>query len=162
MHLFPARVRGLVLAGTRAPADSEQEKAGRSQQVQAMLDKGMAPIAEASLPNLLAPKTLAEKPPVVARVRDMILRSDPRGAAAAQRGMAARRDYTADMSRIKVPSLIVVGREDPIRPVSDSEFMHRGIRNSRLEIIEDAAHMTNMEQAEAFTKALISFLGEIV
>ncbi len=157
MQLFPARVLGLVLAGTRAPADNEQEKAGREQQVQTMLRAGMVPISIATLPKLLAPRTLAEKPDVVKRVRAMITRSDPKGAAAAQRGMAARRDYTEDLAKINVPTLIIVGREDSIRPVADAEFMHRGIRNSRLEIIEDAAHMTNMEQPEVFNQTLLRF-----
>lgn len=157
-HLFPGRVRALVLAGTRAPADNEQEKAGREQQVVTMLRAGMTPISVATLPKLLAPRTLADKPSVVKRVREMITRSDPKGAAAALRGMAARRDYTNDLSKINVPTLIIVGREDPIRPVADSEFMHRGIPNSHLEIIEEAAHMTNMEQPEIFDDALLKLL----
>jgi 3-oxoadipate enol-lactonase len=160
MHLFPARVLGLVLAGTRAPADNEQEKAGREQQVMTMLRAGMVPISIATLPKLLAQRTLAEKPDVVKRVRAMITRSDPKGAAAAQRGMAARRDYSEDLPKIDVPTLIIVGREDSIRPVADAEFMHRGIRNSHLEIIEDAAHMTNMEQPEVFDEALLEFLKQ--
>ena len=157
-HLFPSRVRALVLAGTRAPADNEPEKQARAQQVEHMLAKGMNDIAEATLPKLLAPRTLAEKPEVVARMREMILRADPEGAAAAQRGMAARRDYSDDLPNINVPALVIVGRQDPIRPVADAEFMHRGLSNSRLEIIEDAAHMTNMEQPEIFNRALETFL----
>lgn len=158
VHLFPSRVRGLVLAGTRAPADNEQEKAGREQQVQTMLRAGMVPISIATLPKLLAERTRAEKPDVVKRVRTMITRADPKGAAAAQRGMAARRDYSDDLPNITAPTLIIVGREDPIRPVSDAEFMHERIRNSRLEIIDDAAHMTNMEQPEVFNRILLEFL----
>jgi pimeloyl-ACP methyl ester carboxylesterase len=161
MHLFAERVRALILAGTRAPADNEQERLGRLQQVEQMLTKGMDGIAESSLPKLLSPRTIAEKPDVVERVREMILRADPHAAAAAQRGMAARRDYSSDLPSIKVPALIVVGRQDPIRPVADAELMHKGIPNSRLEIIEDAAHMTNMEQPEIFNRAVMSFLGTI-
>jgi pimeloyl-ACP methyl ester carboxylesterase len=158
IHLFPERVRALVLAGTRAPADNEKEKAGRLQQVDQMLATGMSGIADASLTKLLAPRTLAEKPDIAVRVREMILRADPQGAAGAQRGMAARRDYSDTLSRINVPTLIIVGREDPIRPVADAQFMHDRIRNSRLEIIEDAAHMTNMEQPEVFNRSLHDFL----
>jgi pimeloyl-ACP methyl ester carboxylesterase len=160
-HLFPARVKALVLAGTRAPADNEQEKQGRLQQVEQMLTSGMAGIADASLPKLLAPGTHAEKPDVVARVREMIVRANPNGAAAAQRGMAARRDYSADLANIQAPTLVIVGRDDTIRPARDAEFLHKGIRNSRLEIIEDAAHMTNMEQPRVFNRVLIDFLGLI-
>jgi 3-oxoadipate enol-lactonase len=162
IHLFPSRVRGLILAGTRAPADNEQEKQAREQQAQRMLTEGMDFVAESTLPKLLAPRTLAEKPEVVARVREMILNSDPNGAAAAQRGMAARRNYSDDLPSIDAPALIIVGREDPIRPVADAEFMHDRIRNSLLEIIEDAAHMTNMEQPEIFNAALLDFLGELI
>lgn len=160
-HLFPSRVLGLVLAGTRAPADNEQERQAREQQALKILAEGLSGVAEATLPKLLAAKTLTEKPKVVARVREMILRSNPQGAAAAQRGMAARRDYTGDLPDINVPALIVVGREDPIRPVADAEFMHNGIRNSSLEIIEDAAHMTNTEQPEVFNAALLTFLQKL-
>jgi len=158
VHLFPSRVNGLVLAGTRAPADNEQEKAGREQQVQTMLRAGMVPISIATLPKLLAERTRAERPDVVKRVRAMITGAHPKGAAAAQRGMAARRDYTADLSNIKAATLIIVGREDPIRPISDAEFMHERIPNSRLEIIEDAAHMTNVEKPEVFNRLLVDFL----
>jgi pimeloyl-ACP methyl ester carboxylesterase len=161
-HLFPTRVRALILAGTRAPADKEQEKQVRLQQAEQMLTKGMSEIAESSVPKLLSPRTLAEKPGVVARLREMILRADPKSAAAAQLGRAARRDYTDDLTSIDVPTLVIVGRDDPIRPVADAEFMHKGIRNSRLEIIEDAAHMTNMEQPEIFNRAALSFLRDTV
>ena len=160
-HLFPTRVRGLVLAGTRAPADNEQERAGRDQQVQTMLRAGMVPISIATLPKLLCERTRAEKPDVVKRVRTMITRSNPKGAASAQRGMAARRDYTEDLSRINAPTLIIVGCEDPIRPVSDAEFMRERIPNSQLEIIDDAAHMTNLEQPQKFNDVLLGFLNEL-
>ena len=161
VHLFPARVSALVLAGTRAPADTEPERQARLQQVEQMLGKGMKGIAEGSLGKLLSPRTLTEKPDVVARVREMILRADPHGAAAAQRGMAARRDYSEDLSGINLPTLVIVGRDDPIRPVADANFMHDRIPGSRLEIIEDAAHMTNMEQPEVFNMALLRFLETV-
>jgi 3-oxoadipate enol-lactonase len=44
--------------------------------------------------------------------------------------------------------------------VADAEFMHRGIGNSRLEIIEDAAHMTNLEQPEVFNQALQALIEQ--
>jgi pimeloyl-ACP methyl ester carboxylesterase len=160
LHLFPQRVGGLVLAGTRAPADNAQEKQAREEQAQRILAEGMTGIAEATLPKLLAPRTLTEKPDVARRVREMISRAKPQGAAAAQRGMAARRDYSDDLSRIRVPTLVIVGRDDPIRPVSDAEFMHDRIQGSQLEVIENAAHMTNLEQPEIFNRALQRLIME--
>ena len=160
VHLFPSRVSALILAGTRAPADNEPERKVREQQAERVLNEGMSFVADATLPKLLATRTLAEKPEVVARVREMILRTSPQGAAAAQRGMAARRDYSNGLVNINVPALIVAGREDSIRPVADAEFMHSRIRTSRLEIVADAAHLTNLEQPEIFNRAMLSFLLE--
>src|SRR6266849_3551067 len=133
VRLFPSRVRALVLAGARAQGADEAERKSREDKAQQVLTDGIAPFVEAMLPDLLAPKTLAEKPAVVARVREMILRTNPHGAAASQRGMAARRDHSGDLSDINVPTLIIAGREDVIRKPDDAEFIHHGIRNSRLE-----------------------------
>lgn len=160
-HCFPNRVNGLVLAGTRAPADNAEEKQNRERQATKLLAEGMKGIADETLPKLLARETLAGNPEVVNRVRQMIESTDPRGAAASQRGMAARRDYSTGLARIVVPTLVVVGREDPIRPLSDAEFMHHNIRESRLEIIEQAAHVSNMERPEVFNTALSLFLADL-
>ena len=160
-RLFPNRVRALVLAGARAQGPDENEKESREQQAQRILAEGMSFVADAMLPKVLAPRTLAEKPDVVSPVREMTLRTDPRGAAAAQRGMAARRDYSNDFTDIDAPTLIFAGREDAIRKTEDADFIHRGVKNSHLEIIDDAGHLMNMEQPEIFNRALLNFLGLI-
>ena len=161
IHLFPSRVRALILAGARAQGADEAEKKSRQEQAERVLTEGLSPVANAMLPKLLARRTLAEKPDVVARVREMILRTDPQGAAAAQRGMSARRDHSNDLAAITAPTLIIAGREDTIRAPDDAQFLHRGIRNSRLEVIDDAAHLMNVEQPEVFNQALLDFLGLI-
>ena len=157
-RLFPARVRTLVVAGARAEGSDVDEKQSRAQQARRILTEGMAFVADAMLPKLLAPHTLAEKPDVVSRVREMILRTDRRGAAAAQRGMAARRDYSNELSDIEATTLIIAGREDGVRKAKDAEFIRRGIRNSHLEIIDDAGHLMNMEQPEVFNRVLLGFI----
>ncbi len=160
VRLFPSRVRAFVLAGARAQGPDEDEKQSREQQARRILTEGMAFVADAMLSKVLAPRTLAENPAVVSRVREMILRTDPRGAAAAQRGMAARRDYSNDLCDIETPTLIIAGREDAVRKAEDAEFIRRGIRNSHLEIIDDAGHLMNMEQPEVVNRLLLSFMGE--
>lgn len=160
-RLFPARVRALVLADTRAVADSKEGRQNREQQAQKALLEGMAPIADAMLPKLVAPVTVAKRPEVVARVREMILKTDRTGAAAAQRGMAQRTDHTDFLSHITVPTLIIVGKYDQLTPVAESEKMHELIAGSRLEIIEGAGHVSNIEQPEAFNRVLADFLAKL-
>jgi len=160
-HLFPLRVRGLVLADTRPTADTDEGRATREQQAQVATDLGMAAIAENFLPKLLAPATFVERPEVVERVREMILQTKPQGAASAQRGMALRPDRTDFLPSILAPTLIIVGSLDEITPVRDAQLMHREIRGSHLEILEGAGHVSNLERAAEFTRALETFLDAL-
>ena len=67
-------------------------------------------------------------------------------------------DYVDTLSHIEVPTLIVVGQDDEYTPVAEAQLMHRRIRQSRLVIIEGAAHLPNLERPSAFNAALQSFL----
>ena len=160
-RMFPARVKALVLADTRAQVDSEEGKQTRHQQAEKALSEGMAGIADAMLPKLLTPDTVSKRPELVKRVRDMMLKTKPEGAAAALLGMAERDDQTEFISSIRVPALILVGREDAITPVADSEKMQSRIEGSRLVVIENAGHVSNLEQTEQFNDALLGFLSTV-
>jgi 3-oxoadipate enol-lactonase len=159
IHIFPSRVKALVLCGPRAPGPDEAEKASREAQAQRVLHEGMGFAVESISKSLLAAATFRDKPDVVARVTEMVLQTDPNGAAAAQRGMAARRDYSDDLPNIKVPALIIAGREDGVRTPADAEFIERGVKGSQLVVIDDAGHLMNMEQPEAFNHAMLDFLN---
>lgn len=159
IHLFASRVRALILCGPKAEGPDETEKVSREAQALRVLAEGMDFAVESISTKLLAQKTVAEKPEVVARVREMVLSTDSHCAAAAQRGLAARRDYSADLAKINVPTLIVAGREDGVRTPEDAEFIHRNIRDSQLVTIDDAGHLMNMEQPEIFNRAMLDFLG---
>ena len=157
---FASRVRALILADTRATPDSEEAKQTRAQQAEKALAEGMAGIADAMLPKLLTPETVSKRPEIVKRVRDMMLKTKPEGAAAALRGMAERVDQTSLLSKISVPTLIIVGAEDAITPVADSEKMNEGVVGSRLVVLENAGHVSNLERTEQFNEALLDFLKE--
>jgi 3-oxoadipate enol-lactonase len=69
-------------------------------------------------------------------------------------------NLTDRLPELDIPTLIMVGRQDPTTTVAGSEVIHRAIAGSRLAIIEDAAHISNVEQPEAFTAILRGFLDE--
>jgi len=158
-QLFAERVEKLLLADTRAQADTEEAKATRGDQVQQIQADGMTGIVTAMLPKLLSPETVSKQPEIVKRVRDMMMHTSPEGAIGALRGMAEREDQTERLSQINVPALIVVGKEDPITPVADSQKMHERIAGSQLVVIENASHVSNIEQPEQFNRALREFLS---
>jgi pimeloyl-ACP methyl ester carboxylesterase len=120
----------------------------------------MAGIADAMLPKLLTPETVSKRPEIVKRVRDMMLKTKPEGAAAALLGMAEREDQTELLSRITAKTLIIVGAEDVITPVADSEKMHIAIAGSRLVVLESAGHVSNLERTGEFNDALMDFLRD--
>lgn len=158
---YPSRVKALVLADTRAQADTEEGKQTRFQQAEKALSEGMASIVDAMLPKLLTPETVSKRPEVVKRVRDMMLKTKPQGAASALLGMAEREDQSGFLSTIRVPTMIMVGRDDAITPVADSEKMQSKIATSRLVVIENAGHVSNLEQTEQFNFALLRFLERV-
>src|SRR5688500_1395150 len=157
---FPSRVGVVVLADTRAQDDTEEGKQTRHQQAEKALAEGMAGIADGMLPKLLTPDTVSKRPEIVRRVREMMLKTKPEGAAGAGLGMAERDDNTLLLSQISCPTLILVGHDDPITPVPDSEKMHREIAGSRLVVLENAAHVSNLERTELFNEELLRFLNE--
>jgi 3-oxoadipate enol-lactonase len=156
---FPDRVNALILADTRAQADTAENKRVRAEQVKTILSQGMKPIVDTMLPKLLHPETVSKRPEVVKRLRDMMHHTKPEGAAAALEAMAAREDQTELLRSIAVPTLIIVGKDDPITPLQDSVKMRERINGSRLIVIENASHVSNLERPEEFNNALTSFLA---
>ena len=82
---FPLRTRALILADTRPQADSAEAKRSREEQAEKILKEGMQSIVDDFLKKVLTTETLNEKPETVERVREMILKTDPQGAANALR-----------------------------------------------------------------------------
>ena len=161
-RLFPQRARALILADTKANADTAEARAGREKHAQLILAAGMAAMVEDFLPKMVVPRVFTKQPEVVAQIREMILDAKPQGAAAAQRGMAARRNHLDYLPQITVPTLIIVGSEDIPTPVTESELMHAALPDSRLIVFQGAGHLTNLDRPEEFNAALMKFLREIV
>lgn len=155
------RLKGLVLADTRAAADTGDQRRARAEQAERVLREGPAFLAEAVLPKLLGDTTRATRPEVVARVRSMILATPPRGIADALAGLAARADSRETLREVRVPTLLVFGAEDAITPPSEGEALHKAIAGSRLVVVPKAGHLANLEDPGAFNVAVGVFLASI-
>lgn len=160
-RLFADRVAGLVLADTFARPDTPRGREERYARADRLEREGMAGYAHEVLDSMVSPANVRGMPEVAAHVRRMMLRTPPRGAAAALRGRAERPDYTELLGAIDVPVLVAVGREDVFTPVSDAEFMHERLPDSRLAVIEGAGHMPNLERPDAFNRELAALLAEV-
>ncbi|MBX6364070.1 MAG: alpha/beta fold hydrolase, partial [Gemmatimonadetes bacterium] len=117
----PARVRALVLANTRASADTPSARATRLEDAARVRREGTAALIESMIPRLLPEATRRQKPDLVERLRAMMRAASPEAVAAALEGMAERPDSTPMLHTIEVPALVVAGADDAIIPLADAQ-----------------------------------------
>jgi 3-oxoadipate enol-lactonase len=161
-RLYAERLRGLILCDTRAANDAPEAAAARLTVAQRVLDEGTHFLLESMIPKLLASATFEERPHLAEALRRVIHRTDPRGIAAAARGMAERADFTAELPRIACPTLVLVGENDAVSPVAEMQELAKAIPNAEFKIIPHAGHMSPFEQPDAVNAAIESFLKGIV
>jgi pimeloyl-ACP methyl ester carboxylesterase len=157
----PDRLSGLVLADTKAGADTDEGRRNRALLAERVLKEGSGAAAEAMVAKLLGATTQRERPAVVERVRSIILANPPRGLANALQGLAARADSGPTLREVRVPTLVACGEEDELTPMAEAETLHHGIAGSRLAAIPRAGHLANLENPAAFNQALQGFLAEV-
>jgi len=156
-----ARLAGLILCDTRAAADAPQAAAGRLEMAARLEREGTSFLPETMLPRLLAAATLDRKSEVVEHLRRVILAGDAGGYVATLRGLAERPDFTSLLAEIDCPTLLIVGRHDPISTVAQMSAMARAIPAARLVEIEEAGHVTPLEAPEAVSAAMGEFLDGV-
>ncbi|TWB39749.1 3-oxoadipate enol-lactonase [Nitrospirillum pindoramense] len=148
------RLERLVLANTAAYMGPPQGWQGRMELVTA---QGMGAVTEAVIERWFTPGFVAAQPAAVDRVRRLLLATQPQGyvgCCAAIRDM----DQRPQLPAIAVPTLVIGGTQDPATPPEKAEELHAAIKDSGL-VMLNAAHLSNVEQAEAFTEALLTFLA---
>lgn len=152
------RVRALILADTRAGADSEETKAKRNAAQALARAEGAAAIAKAMLPGMFGKTTRAQHPELDIPIEEMMRRQHVESIVAALDALRDRPDSTPTLETISVPTLVVRGEEDVLTPMSESELMQRSIPGSRLARIPGAGHLSNFEASAVFNRLLSEFL----
>ena len=153
------RVRGFVLADTRAAADSDQARANRATLIARTEETNSSqPAIDLQMPKMLAPGLRAGSLPDVLS-RAMMGSTSPRTIIEAARGIAERPDSLELSGSIDVPVLVLVGEHDLLTPPSDSEAMLEALPNARLVRIDQAGHMANLENPEQFNEVLLEWLS---
>jgi pimeloyl-ACP methyl ester carboxylesterase len=151
-------VQGLVLADSRAEADTPEGIVSRKRMLATVADKGPSAVVEEMLPRLVGETTMKSRPQVVERVRALASSSSGAAMTGAITALMTRPDSLPLLSTIHRPALIVAGVEDVITPPALSEKMHAAIHGSELVLIPDAGHLASLEQPDAFNAALANFL----
>jgi 3-oxoadipate enol-lactonase len=159
MRRTPALVRGLILADTRATADSLEGRAARKAMLTLLEREGPHGVALDMMPKLLGATTREQNPDAAETVRRLIKRQSLHGIRDAIVRMMDRPDSTPLLAEITVPTLVVVGDEDVLTPPADSEAIAAALPNASLVRIAGAGHLSNLEQPRAFAASVESFLA---
>jgi 3-oxoadipate enol-lactonase len=155
----PHRMSHVILADTRMTADTVEGRAARDTMKANLERSGPSAVADAMIPKLIGETTKAEQPELADAIRHLIQMNRAEGIAGAIDALKSRPDRTETLARVNVPALVICGAEDAITPVADSEAMARTIPGAKLEVIPQAGHMSNLEQPQAFNRALQAFLS---
>lgn len=154
----PSRVNGLILADTRASADSAEQRATRERLIAFVQAQGVAALADQQLEKMVGATTRAARPELCDMLRGMMAAAPARSVTGAQRAMLMRRDWTAALASITVPTLVVAGAEDAIMPVAEQRAMAAAIPGALWVEVPGAGHVAPFERPAAFNHAVTEFL----
>ena len=155
---FRERVTALAFCNTRGGADTDEGRKGRLESVKQIEERGTEIFIDGLLPKLMGETTKTNRPDIVAEARRMALAASAKGVIANQLGMAARPDSIPMLPTVDVPTLCVGATEDIPAPTAEIERIHRGIRGSKLRVIQQAGHFAALEKPEEFAEVLREFL----
>jgi 3-oxoadipate enol-lactonase len=158
----PEAFSGLILCDTKSEADGNEAKIKRFQSVRDMKISGVTDaFTEGYLKNVFTTKSMESNTEAVKMIRRTIKTTSAMGIAANFLALASRTDTTESLSKIKIPTLILVGEKDIVTTPANAASLHEKIKGSTLTIVPDAAHMSNLENPSVFNEQLLQFLSNI-
>jgi 3-oxoadipate enol-lactonase len=154
----PDRIDRLVLADTtsRMPAEARPLWAERIRVAQ---EQGMAAHVQPTLERWFTAPWRAAHPETMERIGALIRATPVAGYVGCAQAIAGF-DVSDRLGGIRAPTLVIVGREDAGTPPAMAQAIAAAIPGARLEIVPEAAHLSNIEQADAFNRLLLDFLLE--
>jgi pimeloyl-ACP methyl ester carboxylesterase len=157
----PARVRGLILADTRAAPDTQEARQRRHAAIARIQREGPEGFVRDFLAPLIGATTRAQRPQVVEAAHQITGTPPAPSLTAALAALAERPDSRPLLPSIAVPTLVIVGDEDTVTPPAESEAIAAAVPGARLATIPAAGHLSNLEAPEPFTRLVQEFLEDL-
>lgn len=157
----PRWLKALILADTKADADTDEAKAGRDKSIEFVRGSSAKALTKTMIPKVLGETTRKLRPEVVDRVTAIGGGQSVEGVAAGLVALRDRPDATPELSKIEVPTLILVGGEDTVTPPDAAKKIAAAIPKSTLVELPAAGHLSNLETPDAFNTAVREFLATL-
>jgi 3-oxoadipate enol-lactonase len=152
----PGRWWGLCFIATTAQPPSPPDAAARLEMARTAEEQGMVPIAEIMGPRLFGPDPGEA---LIARITDMMLATNPLGAAAALRGRAQRPDYRPVLRSLRTSSFVCTGDQDGYSTAEVTSELVSCLPDPEVVLLKGAGHLPNLEQTDTFNDHLLAFLA---
>jgi len=161
MKKFPERFEALILCDTQCIADTAEVKQNRYKTIEQINLEGVNTFNEKFIKSVFHVDSLTNKTELVEHLRHVVFANPKEIITAGLIALAERSETCSSLDAIHIPTLIICGKEDEVTPLAQSEFMHEHIKGSVLKIIDDAGHVSNLEQPDKFNKYLLDFLNSL-
>jgi len=158
---FPDRFDALILSDTHCIADTPETKEKRMIAIKSIRKDGVEKYADESIKNLFAPESFITRKKEIANVKEMIIKTSEQSLCNTLLALSGRKETCSKLTEIKVPVLIMAGKEDKLTPPAAAQLMHEKIKDSFLNIIEHAGHLSNIENPDEFNFQLKKFVSAI-
>ncbi|MDP2176375.1 MAG: alpha/beta fold hydrolase [Bacteroidota bacterium] len=158
---FPERFKSIILNDTKCEEDTIYQKINRLTAIKNLNLLGIEQYASHSLTSLFTQKNIQNNFHQVNFIKNIILQTSIKTVDKTLVAMAVRKDTCSELEQIKVPTLIIVGKEDALTPINVAQSMKNRIKDAHLAIIENAAHLPNLENESDFNAAINHFLTQI-
>lgn len=156
---FPGRFEAMVLCDTQCIADTAEGKSKRYKVIEDIKVNGVTKFNEGFIKNVFHPDSPTNKKEIVDQLRNVVYANSQHIIMQGLTALAERSETCSSLGEISIPTLIICGREDAVTPLAQSESMNAAIKGSKLQIIENAGHVSNLEQPHEFAKYLSEFLA---
>lgn len=161
INRYPERFEAVILCDTQCIADSLEAKEKRMKSIKKIEEGGLTEFSESFTKVIFCNQSVASKGNAIKAIQNIIISTPTETIIDTLKALAQRWEMCSTVKEISVPALIICGKEDAVTPLPQSELLHTSISNSELHIIENAGHMSNVEQPKQFNMLLKKFLFKV-
>lgn len=155
---FPERFEALILCDTQCIADTPAVKEKRYKTIDDISANGVKNFNDGFIENVFHRDSLSNKKELVEELRKVVFENSQHIITAGLTALAERTETCSMLGAINIPTMIICGREDSVTPLAQSDFMHQMIEGSTMHVIDNAGHVSNLEQPDEFNQYLLDFL----
>lgn len=155
---FPDRFEALILCDTQCIADTEEIKEKRLNTIAKIEEEGVADFNKEFIKSVFHKDSLTDRKELVQELASVVFANSQHGIIQGLSALAIREDTCATLEKIRIPTLIICGREDAVTPLGESLYLKEHVLGAVIKVIDDAGHVSNLEHPNEFNEYLGDFL----